>query len=104
VVKCWFGKNKGVRHGRLTKVNGTPRGTRTPNLVVRSHTLYPIELWAQAKGKFHAAAYIKYSPKPNQGQELNLPIFRHFYDFLKKSICFALGRCLSGYLSISWLN
>ncbi len=27
-------------------VHGTPIGTRTPNLLVRSQTLYPIELWA----------------------------------------------------------
>ena len=25
---------------------GTPKGTRTPNLLVRSQMLYPIELWA----------------------------------------------------------
>ena len=26
-------------------VHGTPRGIRTPNLLVRSQTLYPVELW-----------------------------------------------------------
>jgi hypothetical protein len=28
-----------------------PRGTRTPNLLIRSQMLYPIELWAQGGGK-----------------------------------------------------
>ena len=28
--------------------NGAPRRTRTPNLLIRSQTLYPIELWAHA--------------------------------------------------------
>ena len=27
-------------------LNGVPRETRTPNLLIRSQTLYPIELWA----------------------------------------------------------
>ena len=26
-------------------ISGTPKGSRTPNLLVRSQTLYPIELW-----------------------------------------------------------
>ena len=28
-------------------INGAPIGIRTPNLLVRSQTLYPVELWAQ---------------------------------------------------------
>ena len=28
---------------------GMPRGIRTPDLLVRSQTLYPAELWAQVK-------------------------------------------------------
>ncbi len=28
----------------LTIFSGTPGGTRTPNLVVRTHLLYPVEL------------------------------------------------------------
>ncbi len=27
--------------------DGAPRRSRTPNLPIRSRTLYPIELWAQ---------------------------------------------------------
>ena len=30
--------------GTTLKKNGTPEGTRTPNLLIRSQTLYPIEL------------------------------------------------------------
>ena len=30
----------------LSKLNGTPVGSRTPNLLIRSQTLYPIELRA----------------------------------------------------------
>ena len=29
----------------MLKQNGTPRGSRTPNLLIRSQALYPIELW-----------------------------------------------------------
>ena len=32
------------------KGSGAPKGTRTPNLLVRSQMLYPIELSAQPKG------------------------------------------------------
>ena len=35
IIKCGFKKSA-----------GTPEGTRTPNLLVRSQTLYPIELRA----------------------------------------------------------
>ena len=35
------------RKTRRERSNGTPRRTRTPNLLVRSQTLYPIELWAR---------------------------------------------------------
>lgn len=27
--------------------NGTPKGSRTPNLQIRSLALYPVELWVQ---------------------------------------------------------
>ena len=27
-------------------LNGAPKRSRTPNLLIRSQTLYPIELWA----------------------------------------------------------
>ena len=30
-----------------------PRGTRTPNLLIRSQMLYPIELWAQRSRLYH---------------------------------------------------
>ena len=30
---------------------GAPKGTRTPNLLIRSQMLYPIELSAQTKGR-----------------------------------------------------
>lgn len=30
----------------LSKKNGAPKRSRTPNLQIRSLTLYPIELWA----------------------------------------------------------
>ena len=29
---------------------GAPKRSRTPNLLIRSQTLYPIELWAQDNG------------------------------------------------------
>ncbi len=32
-------------------INGTPRGTRTPNILIRSQVLYPIELAALYKSK-----------------------------------------------------
>ena len=40
--------------GRLNSMHnrgfgGTPGGTRTPNLLIRNQTLYPIELRAQAE-------------------------------------------------------
>lgn len=28
--------------------DGAPRRTRTPNLLIRSQTLYPVELWVQS--------------------------------------------------------
>ena len=31
--------------------NGAPEGTRTPNLLIRSQMLYPVELPAQPKGR-----------------------------------------------------
>ncbi len=37
-----------ARHLWRASCAGTPRRTRTPNLLVRSQTLYPIELWARA--------------------------------------------------------
>ena len=30
----------------LPEFNGAPKRSRTPNLLIRSQTLYPIELWA----------------------------------------------------------
>ena len=42
-------------------LNGAPIGTRTPNLLVRSQTLYPIELWAQISA--YALHYITKSYK-----------------------------------------
>ena len=30
-------------------INGAPERSRTPSLLIRSQTLYPIELWAQIK-------------------------------------------------------
>jgi hypothetical protein len=39
-------KGRGSRR-RPLHVIGAPRRTRTPNLLVRSQTLYPVELWAQ---------------------------------------------------------
>lgn len=35
-----------VQISLVVDINGTPRGARTPNLLVRSQALYPIELWA----------------------------------------------------------
>ena len=37
------GKEK-PQHVGLSRVNGTPRGIRTPNRLVRSQELYPVEL------------------------------------------------------------
>ena len=39
-----------VMFGTTLKKNGTPEGTRTPNLLIRSQTLYPIELRVHALG------------------------------------------------------
>ena len=37
-------------------LNGAPRRSRTPNLLIRSQTLYPVELWVhQAVRKCRAA-------------------------------------------------
>ncbi len=33
-----------ANHGKAVYRSGTPEGTRTPNLLIRSQTLYPIEL------------------------------------------------------------
>ena len=41
-----YRKGPALAEGRPHR-NITPRRTRTPNLLVRSQTLYPIELWAQ---------------------------------------------------------
>ena len=35
------------RKTRESRKFNAPRGTRTPNLLIRSQTLYPIELWAR---------------------------------------------------------
>jgi hypothetical protein len=40
--------------GPNNEVSGAPRGTRTPNLLVRSQMLYPIELSAQLKERHSA--------------------------------------------------
>ena len=34
---------------KTTSMSGTPEGTRTPNLLIRSQTLYPIELRVHAR-------------------------------------------------------
>ena len=34
---------------KTTSLSGTPEGTRTPNLLIRSQTLYPIELRVHAR-------------------------------------------------------
>ena len=36
---------------RGVEISGAPKGTRTPNLLIRSQMLYPIELSAQPKGR-----------------------------------------------------
>lgn len=40
--------SQGRRTTKLHKApnNGAPRKTRTPNLLVRSQTIYPVDLWA----------------------------------------------------------
>jgi hypothetical protein len=40
------GKEKGDRLVALHRLGGTPRRIRTPNLLIRSQMLYPVELWA----------------------------------------------------------
>ena len=49
-------KNEKQKNGRqngrfLKKKTGAPGGSRTPNLLIRSQTLYPIELQAQVFNK-----------------------------------------------------
>ena len=41
-----MGKKKALQLIQLQGLeSGTPKETRTPNLLIRSQTLYPIELW-----------------------------------------------------------
>ena len=49
-------RERAERSRRLCVINGAPVGTRTPNLLIRSQTLYPIELrvhtdWAEVLGR-----------------------------------------------------
>ena len=37
---------------------GTPIGSRTPNLLIRSQTLYPIELWVQQKLEHYISEHV----------------------------------------------
>lgn len=46
---------KSLRQRKLPEVFGTPEGIRTPDLLVRSQTLYPTELPAHAK---HISIYV----------------------------------------------
>ena len=39
--------NQVLYQAELLPVNNAPKRSRTPNLLIRSQTLYPVELWAQ---------------------------------------------------------
>ena len=57
---------KRLQGGRRMKRAGAPKGTRTPNLLIRSQMLYPIELSAQPKGNvFCHMVYLGASPMTN---------------------------------------
>lgn len=46
----WSQTKSSTKLSYFPKIFGAPKGSRTPNLLIRSQTLYPIELWAQKYG------------------------------------------------------
>jgi hypothetical protein len=63
---------------------GTPEGTRTPDLLVRSQSLYPAELWA------HLFVFVSREPHNNNYyitfRRACQPLFSIFSDFFEKSL------------------
>jgi hypothetical protein len=45
---------------------GTPKGIRTPNLLIRSQMLYPVELWAQDECFFIKQIHYNINIEKNQ--------------------------------------
>lgn len=54
----------------IPKSNGAPRKTRTPNLLVRSQTIYPVDLWAHL---INVEVPTGFEPMMSELQSLALP-------------------------------